>query len=65
VLNTNHVISKQVVNLAFDVIALEKLESSKMRRKGNGKSLTENSLHGLQISLRDSWNTRHRILIKM
>ena len=37
VLNTNHAISKQIVNLPFDVFALEKLEAAKMRRKKNGR----------------------------
>ena len=36
VLNTNHVISKQIVNLPYNVIALEDLESAGMRRKQNG-----------------------------
>ncbi len=35
VLDTNHVISKKIVNMQFDVFALEKLEPKKMRnRKG-------------------------------
>ena len=35
--DTNHVISKKIVNLHFDVIALEDLESAGMRKKNNGK----------------------------
>ena len=35
--NTNHVISRQIVNLPYNVIALEYLESAGMRRKNNGK----------------------------
>ena len=35
--NTNHVISKQIVNLPFEVIALEDLRSAKMRGKSNGR----------------------------
>jgi IS605 OrfB family transposase len=35
--NTNHVISKRIVNLPFNVIALEELESAKMRKKRNGR----------------------------
>ncbi|MCL4323465.1 MAG: RNA-guided endonuclease TnpB family protein [Candidatus Thermoplasmatota archaeon] len=35
--NANHVISKKIVNLPFDVFALEELETAKMRKKKNGK----------------------------
>ena len=35
--DTNHVISKQIVNLPFDVIALEDLRSAGMRKKNNGR----------------------------
>ncbi len=35
--NTNHVISKEIVNLSCDLIALEELGSAGMRRKNNGK----------------------------
>ncbi len=35
--NTNRVISKQIVNLHFDLIALEDLKSAGMRRKHNGR----------------------------
>jgi IS605 OrfB family transposase len=37
VLDTNHVISRKIVNLPFDVIALEELESTGMRKKSNGR----------------------------
>ncbi len=37
VLDTNHVISKQIVNLPFNVFALECLESTKMRKKKKGR----------------------------
>ncbi len=37
VLDINHVISKQIVNLPFNVFALEDLESARMRTKRNGK----------------------------
>ena len=37
VLDTNHVISKQIVNLPFNVFALECLESAKMRKKKKGR----------------------------
>ena len=37
VLDTNHVISKQIVNLPFNVFALECLESAKMRKKRKGR----------------------------
>ena len=37
VLDTNHVISKKIVNLPFDVIALEDLRSAGMRKKRNGR----------------------------
>ena len=37
VLDTNHVISKQIVNLPFDLLALEDLESAGMRTKRNGR----------------------------
>ncbi|EQD26062.1 IS605 family transposase OrfB, partial [mine drainage metagenome] len=37
VLDTNHVISKKMVELPFDVFALEELETSKMRKKKNGR----------------------------
>jgi putative transposase len=35
--NTNHVISKQIVNLSCDLIALEELGSAGMRKRNNGK----------------------------
>lgn len=35
--DTNHVISKQIVNLPYDVFALEALEPAKMKHKGNGR----------------------------
>ncbi len=35
--NTNHAISKQIVNFPFDVIALEDLGSARMRTKRNGR----------------------------
>ena len=35
--NTNHVISKQIVNLPFDLIALEDLRTADMKKKKNGK----------------------------
>ena len=47
--NTNHVISKQIVNLPFDVIALEDLGSAGMRKRNNGKRF--NTLLG-------SWSPR-------
>ena len=37
VLDINHVISKQIVNLPFNVFALECLESAKMRKKRKGR----------------------------
>ena len=37
VLDINHVISKQIVNLPFNVFALECLESTKMRKKKKGR----------------------------
>lgn len=37
VLDVNHNISKQIVSLPFDAIALEELESAKMKKKSNGK----------------------------
>ncbi len=37
VLDTNHVISKTIVNLPCDVIALEELEPAGMKKKGNGR----------------------------
>ncbi len=36
-LDTNHAISKRIVNLPFNVIALEDLELLGMRRKSNGR----------------------------
>ena len=35
--DTNHVISRQIVNLPFDVIALEDLGIASMKTKGNGR----------------------------
>ncbi|OWP56080.1 MAG: hypothetical protein B2I17_08125 [Thermoplasmatales archaeon B_DKE] len=35
--DTNHVISKQIVNLPYNVFALEKLETAKMKRKKKGQ----------------------------
>jgi len=37
VLDVNHVISKEIVSLPYDLIALEALESAKMKRNGKGK----------------------------
>ena len=37
VLDTNHVISKQIVNLPFNIFALECLESAGMRKKKKGR----------------------------
>jgi len=37
VLDVNHVISKEIVSLPYDVIALEALESAKMKHNGKGK----------------------------
>ena len=37
VLDTNHVISKEIVNLPYNVFALEALKTAKMRHKGNGR----------------------------
>ena len=37
VLDVNHAISKKIVNLPFDVFALEELESARMRKKSNGR----------------------------
>ena len=35
--NTNHVISKQIANLPFDIISLEDMGSARMRTKRNGR----------------------------
>ena len=35
--DTNHVISRQIVNLPYDVLAIETLEPAKMRHKSNGR----------------------------
>jgi hypothetical protein len=35
--DTNHVVSKKIVELPFDVFALEYLESAKMRKKDGGR----------------------------
>ena len=37
VLDTNHAISRKIVNLPFDVFAFEELNASGMRKKGNGR----------------------------
>ena len=37
VLDTNHVISKKIVNLPYDVFALEDLEAAKMKKRKNGR----------------------------
>ncbi len=37
VLDTNHVISKKIINLPFDVIALEDLRTAGMKKKSNGR----------------------------
>ncbi len=37
VLDTNHVISKKIVNLPFDVFALEDLRTAGMKKKSNGR----------------------------
>ena len=35
--DTNHVISKQIVNIPFNVIAIEVLRSARMKKKNNGR----------------------------
>ena len=37
VLDTNHVISKKIINLPFDVFALEDLRTAGMKKKSNGR----------------------------